>query len=122
MQAVRAIARIGFRRWYERRLIEAHAWLVTAVLCAVVFAVVFEGVSLKGEPLAALGSAGAAFVSILICAYGVRRFLQILAEAERFGSQSTCARCGTYGSFRVDETQSLPVARCRKCAHEWMLR
>jgi len=27
------IARIGFRRWHERQLLECHAWLVTGILC-----------------------------------------------------------------------------------------
>ena len=32
MEPARSIGRLGFRKWYERRLIESHAWLVTALL------------------------------------------------------------------------------------------
>jgi DNA-directed RNA polymerase subunit RPC12/RpoP len=122
LDAVRSVAKVGFRKWYERRLIEAHAWLVTAVLCAVVFAVLFEGVSLRGNLLLVLGPVGTAFAAILICGYGVRRVLQILAEAERFGRQATCAKCGAYGRFSVEDMPAAPAARCRKCAHRWLLQ
>jgi len=34
VEPARSIARLGFRKWHERRLIEAHAWLVARQLLA----------------------------------------------------------------------------------------
>ena len=32
MDIVEGVRKLGFRKWYERQLIEAHAWLVTGFL------------------------------------------------------------------------------------------
>jgi hypothetical protein len=113
------IARLGFRKWYERRLIEAHAWLVTAFLCVIVIAAGLEGLTFKGSLLAALGSAGLVFFAGLIAWHGVRRFIAILAEAEHLGSQSTCQSCNRYAAFSVIAQSPRMSVRCRKCGHEW---
>lgn len=119
MEPARSIARLGFRKWYERRLIESHAWLVTAFLCAIVIAATLEGMSFKGNPLVVLGPVGVAFVAGLIAWHGVRRFLQLLTEAEHFGSQSTCQSCRKYAAFDVLSESPRMSVRCRKCAHQW---
>ena len=121
MEPARSIARLGFRKWYERRLIEAHAWLVTALLCAIYVEAAFETMGAKQNGLAWLGTAGGMFVGLLIAWHGLRRFGAILKEAERCASQSTCADCGRHASFRVIAPQPLTV-RCRKCAHQWTIR
>lgn len=113
------IARLGFRKWYERRLIEAHAWLVTAFLCVIVIAAGMEVLSFKGSVLAAIGSAGVVFFGGLIAWHGVRRFIAILAEAEHLGSQSTCGACQVYAAFSVIALSPQMSVRCRKCGHEW---
>jgi len=116
------IARLGFRKWYERRLIEAHAWLVTAFLCVIVIAAGLEGLSFKGDVLLALGPAGMVFFAGLIAWHGVRRFLAILGEAEHLGSQSTCGSCHRYAAFNVIAESPLMRVRCRKCGNEWTFR
>jgi hypothetical protein len=119
MEPARSISRLGFRKWYERRLIEGHAWLVTALLCAIVIAVSLELLSFKQPLLNWLGNAGVIFVAGLIVWHGVRRFLSILREAERLGSQSTCQSCRKYASFTVIAESPRMSVRCRKCGHEW---
>ena len=59
------------------------------------------------------------FFAGLIAWHGVRRFLALLAEAEHFGSQSTCAACSKYGVFTVLTEAPRMSVRCRKCGHEW---
>lgn len=113
------IARLGFRKWYERRLIEAHAWLITAFLCAIVIAVGMEMFTLKGNVMPALGAAGMVFFAALIAWHGVRRFIALLSEAEHLGSQSTCEGCHRYGTFSVIRQSPRMTVRCRKCGHEW---
>jgi hypothetical protein len=113
------IARLGFRKWYERRLLEAHAWLVTALLCAIVIALCVELLVSQKQVLAWLGTAGVIFFAGLIVWLGVQRFLSLLAEAEHFASQSTCDACRRYGSFTVIAQSPRMSVRCRKCGHEW---
>ncbi len=118
----RAIARLGFRKWYERQLIEAHAWLVTALLVAVVIAVVLEGISFRRPLMEMVPLVGLLFVGGLICWHGTRRFLVLLAQATRLAEDSTCGSCGAYGRFEVTEAFAERMrVRCRKCANEWML-
>lgn len=119
MEPARSIGRLGFRKWYERRLIEGHAWLVTALLCVIVIAASLELLSFKQTFMAWLGNAGLMFIAGLIVWHGIRRFLAILIEAERFGSQSTCASCRRYGAFSVIAESPQMTVRCRKCGHEW---
>jgi len=42
MSVAASIRKLGFRRWHERQLIEAHASLVTAFLCVIVIAVCLD--------------------------------------------------------------------------------
>jgi hypothetical protein len=121
MEPARSIARLGFRKWYERRLIEAHAWLVTALLCAIYVEVSLEGIRLAGHGMAWLGSAGGMFVGGLIVWHGLRRYFAILAEAERFSGQSTCTRCKAYAAFEVVNERAEFTVRCRKCQSEWSM-
>jgi uncharacterized membrane protein len=113
------IARLGFRKWYERHLLEAHAWLVTAVLCAIIIALSVELLASKKPFLAWLGTAGVMFFAGLIVWHGVRRFLGLLAEAEHLASQSTCPSCRRYAAFTVIAQAPRMSVRCRKCGHEW---
>ena len=119
MEPARSIARFGFRKWYERRLIEAHAWLLTALLCAIYVEVSLEGLSLRQHSLAWLGSAGGIFVGGLIVWHSLRRYFAILVEAERFSTQSVCAGCKAYATFEVVNERSPFTVRCRKCQREW---
>ena len=121
MEPASSIARLGFKKWYERRLIEAHAWLVTALLCAIYVEVALETINPKEHWLAWLGTAAGMFVGGLIVWHGLRRFGAILTEAERCASQSTCSACGSYARFEVIAQGQL-IVRCRKCAHEWTIR
>ena len=120
MEPARAIARLGFKKWYERRLMEAHAWLITALLCAIYVEASLEGLS-KGHGLVWLGTAGGIFVGGLIVWHALRRFITILVEAERFASQSTCAVCKAYARFKVVSEQPAITGRCGKCNHEWTI-
>jgi hypothetical protein len=36
------IRRLGFRRWYERQLLESHFWLVSCILAMLLVAVCIE--------------------------------------------------------------------------------
>ena len=42
MEPADSIGRLGFARWYERRLIEGHAWFISGFACMVAIAAVVE--------------------------------------------------------------------------------
>jgi hypothetical protein len=135
MDIVQGIRKLGFRRWYERRLIEAHAFLITGFL-ALILAVAF--LELRGETpaggqrmiylLSAVASMAGGIVAWL-------RYHRMLALIEWAGEQATCPACGEYGRLRLlaanphllaDEGNSeladeIPLLRvaCRACNNEW---
>ena len=121
MEPARSIGRLGFKRWYERRLIEAHAWLLTALLCAIYVEASLDGIGVKGHALVWLGTAAGMFVGGLIVWHSLRRYFAILTEAERFAGQSTCTACKTYARFEVLHERPKMTVRCRKCGHEWSI-
>jgi hypothetical protein len=135
MDIIEGIRKLGFRRWYERRLIEAHAYLVTGFL-ALILAVAF--LELRGETAAggermtylmsAVASLGGGIVAWL-------RYHRMLALVEWAGEQATCPACGEYGRLRLlatrphalagdrdsDLAAEIPLLHvaCRACGNEW---
>jgi hypothetical protein len=137
MDTVKSIRRLGFRKWYERQLIDCHASLVTCLLCGLVLAALLEEIALldfASKPAAAL----TAFGSIVLGWFAWRRYITVLERAERYGQRSTCEGCSAYGRFEVIESgfdaipgpaaqavAPLPVAwmnvKCRKCGATWRM-
>lgn len=118
MEPSDSIGRLGFARWYERRLIEGHAWFISGFACMVAIAACVEELSFRGSFARLL-----AYVVIVLGAaatgiYGMVRYHQILAEAERIGEHATCGSCNAYGRFKLINASQV---RCRKCGHEWRL-
>lgn len=119
----------GFRRWYERQLVESHLWLVVGLLALIGCAIAIETIAFRESladflALLATGGAGAA-----LCGYAWTRFHRQLGFAEHIAGQATCGRCRNYGRFkvtsvgrgaRVDDPDRLQV-RCRDCGHEWSI-
>ena len=122
MEPARTIGKFGFRRWYERQLIEAHCWLITCLLCALAIAVGAELASFRRPLAELLPTLGLIFVGGLICVHALRRFFAQLQQANRMAETSACRSCGVYDSFRViEEFPSRMRVRCRRCDSEWML-
>jgi hypothetical protein len=119
VEPAKTIGRLGFRKWYERQLIEGHAWFVSCFLCVVAIAACMEELSFRG-PLGRLLAYGSfVLLASMVAIYGFVRYQRIMVEADRIGEQATCAACGTYGRFTV---VGAPFkVRCRKCGNEWAL-
>ena len=117
-EPAQSIGRLGFRKWYERQLIEAHAWLVSCLLCALAVAALFEELSIHGSVVRLLAISAFAFAAGAIGIYALLRYQNIMDLAGRLGEHSTCARCGTYARFSM---LTPSVVKCRKCANEWRL-
>ena len=128
----------GFRRWYERQLIECHAWLVSWFLGVIVLV---SGIEVAGAGSASR-IAGALMVlgGLAVTLYSWKRYHLLLEIAERLGEQAVCPGCKAYGKFRVRSSGPAPLpdggdpvlennggsvwlrAQCRKCGDEWMLK
>jgi hypothetical protein len=129
------IRRLGFRRWYERQLLESHAYLVTAFLALILLLAGIESMEFarRSPPfyVALLGGAAAAGVLTYV---GWRRFNVLLARAELFAEGASCPRCQTWGKFDVlaeeqaaddDPPESgrphwLRV-KCQQCGRDWRI-
>ena len=118
MEPADSIRRLGFARWYERRLIEGHAWFISAFACMVVIAACVEELAFRGSFARLLFYVALIVGAALTGIYGIVRYHKILVEAERIGEQATCPSCGTYARFKL---VSASQACCRKCSHEWRL-
>ena len=118
MEPADSIGRLGFARWYERRLIEGHAWFISGFICMIAIAACFEELSLRGSIGRQLLYAALVVVATTIGIYGLVRYQKILVEAEALGEHATCGSCGAYARFKLISASQV---RCRKCSHEWRL-
>jgi len=108
MEPAAGISKLGFIRWYERELIEGHAWLVTCFLCLIAIAACVETMSFRGPRLEALAYAAAVSVACLTGVYAWKRYLRIVSVAEYIGERATCASCHAYARF--SDTASEPIS------------
>lgn len=135
MTPAEGIAKLGFRRWYERELIEGHVYFVTCFLSMILIAACLEQIDWKGPLPQLVYMMSAVVFGGALCIASLRRFSFLLARAECFGEQSSCQKCKTYGVLRVvgagvvgNEESVLSAAdnawvrvQCKKCGHEWRI-
>ena len=118
MEPADSIGRLGFARWYERRLIEGHAWFITAFISMVAIAACMEELTFRGSVGRSLTYVGLVAAAVAIGIYGLMRYHHIVVEAETLGELATCRACGVYARFKLISPSQV---RCRKCDHEWCL-
>ena len=118
MEPADSIRRLGFARWYERRLIEGHAWFISGFACIIAIAACMEELSFRGSIARLLLYVIVVAAAAAIGVYGLVRYQKILAQAERLGEHATCGACGAYARFKLISPSQ---ARCRKCGNEWRL-
>ena len=121
MEPASSIERLGFKRWYERQLIESHAWLVSCILCALAIAATLEVTGFRLTSFAGFLAFGFVYAAGLLCWHSLKRYRAIMEQAERLSEQSTCKACRTYAAFSIIAARPRMSVRCRKCAHEWTL-
>ena len=122
MNAVKTIRRLGFRKWYERELLQSHANLVLLLLASLGLLGAAEAYSAQAALLDQLQIVAAALASAVIGVFALRRYLYLLNHAEFVANQADCAHCGTYARWDLlsEQAQDGRVkVRCRKCSHEW---
>lgn len=138
MDPVNAIRRLGFRKWYDRQLIDSHMCLVTCLLCGITIAAMVEEVHFARLDGRGLTLIGVALAAMAIGWLAWRRYITVLGRAELYGERSTCEGCNAYGRFDVirsgQDTHPGAVAqavapleaawmevRCRKCQRTWRM-
>lgn len=114
----------GFRKWYERELLQSHGHLALTFCCLI-------GVFAALEAMRTFRSTGDQLLDIgalLLCAgvglWALRRYLFLLSHAETVANQADCPSCGTYARFRVvhaDHAGQQVRVSCRQCGGEWVI-
>ncbi|MFN9773643.1 MAG: hypothetical protein ACK54X_13610 [Burkholderiales bacterium] len=126
MGTIEGIRKHGFRKWYERQLIESHAWLVTLLLAVLTMAAGLEALSFRDGPVEVLFDAMVVVGGAALSWIAWRRYASTMLVAEHVGRQAVCPRCERYG-FRAlppaeDGAHGTPmrlVAACARCGHRW---
>lgn len=124
MQLTEGIRRIGFRKWYERELLNSHAHMALTFMCAVGLLAAFEAASQFRDWSDQLIDALAILVLGAVGLWALRRYLFLLMHAESVANQANCPQCGVYARFRLVEhapADSGVAVACRDCAHQWSI-
>lgn len=123
------IRKLGFRRWHERQLIEAHASLVTAFLTMIAVAVCLDQFGWReggAKPLILLALIVA---GIVLCFKTVTFYFKVLFRAEHYAQQAVCEECKSWGAVEVTQhaadsagaDEDWLKVRCTKCSHAWTM-
>ena len=112
MELSEGIRKIGFRRWYERQLIESHLYLISGFLCLIMVLASLEEFNLRTPAWETAMRFAAMMAGAAICLWTVRRYLVMLAVAEHVAERSVCEKCATYRGLEL----SGAIARRAGCA------
>jgi hypothetical protein len=134
MRPASDIRRLGFKRWFERQLIESHVYLVTAFLCLTLVLAVFEELSSRAG---AFEQAGLLALILAGGALGIlswERYRVLLFRALRLSERSICEKCRAYARFSVLDSargdvqdgeqvrgESWLRVKCKRCGYEWTM-
>ncbi len=124
MGLAEGIRKHGFRKWYERELLQSHAHLVLTFLCAVGVFATFEAFDRRGPLLDQLWDFGAVLLCGGVGVWALRRYLYLLTHAEATANQADCPQCGTYARFTLvaeDRAHGRVEVCCRKCERHWSI-
>jgi hypothetical protein len=138
MDVPASVARLGFRKWYERELIKCHAALVTCFLCGLLVASLLEAVDFVEVGWKPVSMLMIVFAATAVGWMSWRSYITVLNRAERYGERSSCPSCRAYGRFKILESgiDSNPSeaaqavaplsfawmkVECRKCGTGWRM-
>ena len=116
------IRKHGFRKWYERRLLQSHAHLALCFMAVLGLFAAFEALTRFRDWVDQAIDIAAIGLCALIGLWALRRYLFLLSSAEVVANQADCAQCQAYGRLEVVEADpsghQLRV-KCRGCGHRW---
>lgn len=118
------IRKHGFRKWYERELLQSHAHMVLAFLCVIGIFAAFEAASQWHGLQDRLLNGKAILTCTAIGLWALRRYLRLLTHAESVAHQADCPQCAACGRLELiksDAAGNEVDVRCRKCGHAWQI-
>jgi hypothetical protein len=118
------IRKMGFRKWYERRLLKCHAHLVLLLVCTVGVLVAMEAATRFRSWSDQVTDIATLLLCIGVGLWALRRYLSLLLQAETAARQAECLSCKTYGRLELlqsDASGDTVVVQCRKCGHTWRI-
>jgi len=125
-RTVDGIRRYGFRKWYERQLVESHLFLVTALLALVAMASGLELLSIRETASDAAFAAAVVVAGAGLAWFSWRRYAALMMLAEHVGHQAQCPGCRRQGFRALPPDESAAPGRpdallacCRGCGHRW---
>jgi hypothetical protein len=124
MDAMQTMRRLGFRKWYERALLQSHLHLVLLLLSTVALLAGAEVYS-RDLPLGSqLTLLACVVASAAIGAWALRRYFVLLQHAEFVADQAACPQCEAYARWDItaEDTrhQTMQVC-CRRCGNGWRI-
>jgi predicted Zn finger-like uncharacterized protein len=121
MKLEEGIPKLGFRKWYERELMQSHAHMLLAFLCLIA---VFAAFELIADGHNRLANAMVIVLSTTIGAWATRRYISLLSSAEAVANQADCPSCGTYARFKLVHARAPDnglLVHCKNCEREWVI-
>lgn len=124
MKLADGIRKHGFRKWYERELLQSHAHLVLTFLCTIGIFAAFEAFGRFRSLSDQLTDILAIVACTAIGIWALRRYLRLLLHAEVTAHQADCPGCKVHGRFKLESENtrdgSVQVC-CNKCQHRWTI-
>jgi hypothetical protein len=121
---MKTIRRLGFRKWYERELLQSHMHLVLLLLSTLGMLGSAEAYT-QSQPMGSqLTMVGCALISAAIGYWSLRRYLYLLNHAEYVADQAVCKQCDTYAKWDItaeQEKEERMTVCCRRCGNRWSI-
>jgi predicted metal-binding protein len=125
MKLAAGIRKHGFRKWYERELLQSHAHMALTFVCMIGVLGAFEAASRFRGWVDQLIDVVAVVTCGVVGLWALRRYLALLMHAEHVANQADCPGCGAYARFKLvtafADEESARVC-CRQCSHEWTIQ
>jgi len=124
MSAGQRIRKLGFRKWYERELLQSHANLLLLLFSTLGLLGSAEALSGPMTAIDRLQVLAGAVACVGIGYLALRRYLRLLNHAEYVADQAICRSCNSYAKWELlgeDGDGAALQVRCRKCAHHWRI-
>lgn len=117
----RLVQHLKFNRWHERQLYASFAWLLSCLMCGLLFAAIVEFVGFHFSGIISILSIIVLYLLGIAIIDSFRRFWMQFSFAQLCANSATCKSCGSYGAFSVRVGVRPIYVRCQKCDHQWVI-
>lgn len=136
MDTLGRIRILGFKKWYERQLVESHLYLTSCFLGIIAVAASIELFGAREGRLGQVLSLAIGLGGVWVCLFCWERYKRIMLVAEHIGDHAHCPECSAYAKFSVveagkalheepanieDPKEVWLKVHCRKCGKDWTI-